>query len=520
MPSRSFAACLLLSALVLVQCSVPPTESPRPPEPRPSSDSTSTEDVSPTEWALALETRLASTQLPDPYPTLQTGSLSSSGPWLVFSDGEALWGTDGEVVHEIYRPPFLPTYGIGYSAAPSGGVLAFAASPPGSTQASPELELYFATFPQANPLAVSELLSQAQLAALSTEVPGDPQESWGEQWFRIEQMRAAISRPNGLAWSPDGRLLAFVAALHNTNTDLYVYDPRAGRVTRLTTGPYQTAQLLWSPTGKYIAHAATSDINIGRNGPLLIVDGLWAAEPSTITVTSLAGPGTELVQWIGPDTVLVSTAAEVPCASSGLTSVNVATGRTRTLWPGSFDSVAADPSTGTVLVGIDLPDESLAYADVCPPYEPNGLYLLRPESPPVRISDYENTLSVQPPIVWSDAGQSFMAKTPTGVAIVSPSGEVAVGADLENVPLPSPSLEYMAVEDSESALAILTPGGTVRTETTNPVCQAIWHPDGSAIYFTDRETLYAASAPNFATRPLFRSDGWGLCDSPFVWLTP
>ena len=522
MPSRSYAACLLLLPLVLVQCSSRPTESPRTPEPLPSSISTSTEDVSPTEWSAALETRLASTQPPGPYPTLQPGSLSPSGPWLVFSDGEALWGTDGSVIKEIYRPPFLPTYGIGYSPAPSGGLLAFAASPPGSAQGSPELVLYLATLPEARPSAVSELLSQAQLVALSTEVPGDPQESWGEQWFQIEQMRAAISRPNGLAWSPDGKLLAFAAALDAPNTDLYVYDTQAGSITRLTTGPYQTAELLWSPTGEYIAHSATSDINIGRNGPLLIVEGLWAAEPGTGAVTSLAGPGTELVQWIGPETVLLSTAAEVPCASSGLTSVNAATGETRILWPGSFDGVAADPSSGTVLVGIDLPDESLAYEEVCPPYEPNGLYLLRPDNPPVRIGDYKNTWTgLVPSIVWSAESQAFMAATPTGVAIISPSGEFAVGATgLENVPLPSPSLEYMAVEDAESTLAILTPGGTVRSEMTNPVCQAIWDPDGSAIYFTDRQTLYLAAAPDFATMALFRSDGWGLCSSPFVWLMP
>jgi hypothetical protein len=252
------------------------------------------------------------------------------------------------------------------------------------------------------------------------------------------------------------------------------------------------------------------------------VESIWAAEPATGAVISLAGEETEALQWIGPGTVLLATAPNMPCSFSGLTSINVLTGESRSVWPGSFDRAAADPVSGTVLVGVGLLDQSLAYEDVCPPWEPNGLYFLRPDTAPVRLGDYAEVFgSVQPSLVWSEDAGLFMAATPTGVIMVAPSGEMAIAASgLEHVPLPSPSGGFMAVEGRDTGLAILTPDGTVRLETPMTVCQAVWLPDGSALYFTDGDALYLASAPDFAAREVFRSDSWGLCSTPLALLTP
>ncbi len=50
-----------------------------------------------------------------------------------------------------------------------------------------------------------------------------------------------------LAWSPDGRFLAYVAATDGPSADIYVYDTQTSEVRRITDGPNQPELLGWSP---------------------------------------------------------------------------------------------------------------------------------------------------------------------------------------------------------------------------------------------------------------------------------
>jgi dipeptidyl aminopeptidase/acylaminoacyl peptidase len=67
------------------------------------------------------------------------------------------------------------------------------------------------------------------------------------------------------AWSPDGRLLAFVSNRTpepdaNDNTDLFVVAPRAGEAPRkLTTWEGADGSPVWSPDGRFLAYVAGGD---------------------------------------------------------------------------------------------------------------------------------------------------------------------------------------------------------------------------------------------------------------------
>jgi len=56
------------------------------------------------------------------------------------------------------------------------------------------------------------------------------------------------------AWSPDGRYLAFVAAIEGPSSYLYVYDSLYDTIERKSSGPNQAAEPIWSPNGAGIIH--------------------------------------------------------------------------------------------------------------------------------------------------------------------------------------------------------------------------------------------------------------------------
>jgi Tol biopolymer transport system component len=53
-----------------------------------------------------------------------------------------------------------------------------------------------------------------------------------QEGTRAADALEVVTRPDGLAWSPDGRFLAFNAALNNDNSDLYVLDTLNDRIDR------------------------------------------------------------------------------------------------------------------------------------------------------------------------------------------------------------------------------------------------------------------------------------------------
>ena len=87
----------------------------------------------------------------------------------------------------------------------------------------------------------------------------------------------------GLAWSPDGRRLAFVGALDGKSVDVYAYDTINRYFIRLTSGPTHACRLSWSPGGDYVLHEGFD--MIGMAGP--DIDGMWSARADGLGSVSL-----------------------------------------------------------------------------------------------------------------------------------------------------------------------------------------------------------------------------------------
>lgn len=107
-----------------------------------------------------------------------------------------------------------------------------------------------------------------------------------------------FSQPS-LAWSPDGRYVAYASGAPNTN--IFRADPaRQGNGDRLTTSPNPQLPASWSPDGKTLAYVEVDPLS----GP-----DIWlvsAGEPSVPPWPFLRTPFAELGPMISPDGRLVA----------------------------------------------------------------------------------------------------------------------------------------------------------------------------------------------------------------------
>ncbi|CAG0926566.1 hypothetical protein TFLX_00101 [Thermoflexales bacterium] len=126
-----------------------------------------------------------------------------------------------------------------------------------------------------------------------------------EAVYAAEQ--AAVAIGEDFAWSPDGRYLAFVAAIDGPSSDVYSYDRETGQILRLTDGPHQAAHLLWSPDSQWIVHEEVEvfggiDTDSGAQA-------VWAAAPDGSDNRKLYevedDRTTKLIDWLSPDTLLM-----------------------------------------------------------------------------------------------------------------------------------------------------------------------------------------------------------------------
>ena len=107
-----------------------------------------------------------------------------------------------------------------------------------------------------------------------------------------------INRSIGFSWSPNGRYLAFTAAIDGPTTDLYIYDTLVDQVRRLTDGPDMAIHPEWSQDSKWIIHRGDYG-----NAEGCTETGTWAAAVDGSEVKRLEiGSCFEITQWAGPET--------------------------------------------------------------------------------------------------------------------------------------------------------------------------------------------------------------------------
>jgi hypothetical protein len=122
--------------------------------------------------------------------------------------------------------------------------------------------------PNLEPVVDIELLGDAAL-----EAAGEFDPYWEDQDAPVvTRIRRSLGE---LLWSPNGRYLAFVAAMDGPSADVYVFDAESEAVRRLTSGPNQAHLMGWSPDSRWIVHASILYEDVE-----LVMEAVWAVSPA------------------------------------------------------------------------------------------------------------------------------------------------------------------------------------------------------------------------------------------------
>jgi dipeptidyl aminopeptidase/acylaminoacyl peptidase len=193
------------------------------------------------------------------------------------------WGTDENPEVRVVYPGetghryITDGYALAFGSDSRGrlpmviGEIAFPGTP---ERALYNQRLVMIVFPDLRPTEVAHLTSYYPMTSSPLRAAEVPTEV-----LYVAEV-AGWSRP---AWSPDGRYLAFVGAIEGPTSDLYVYDSAVGTIERLTSGPHQAAEPVWSPDGRGVLHYEY------RCRPLEIEP--YVCEPRALWWTPISGAG-------------------------------------------------------------------------------------------------------------------------------------------------------------------------------------------------------------------------------------
>lgn len=427
--------------------------------------------------------------LPTAPPPAQT---AAAGPWLVFlapaADDDAyeryLWAAEenGEGLIQL-----IPER-----------TLTFAAQPPG-TSSDETLIAYItqASF-ESNDVTLKLISYPSQAITTITPLVGDfPSDEAPNALYNL----ITAVEEGGLAWSPDGRLLAFVGAMDGVSVDVYLYDTLDGSIARLTDGPSQAFGLQWSPDGRYVVHKGFVFVGMGGAEP----SAMWAAQVNgerTVTLTAIAeddfGGYYELIGWRSPSEAILRNESYLANVSE-IRAVNLDTGGVRILQEGSYRDIAYAPEHDAVLL-VSWSSET--------------------EEPPLILSGAgeRQEIPVGPiaSVSWWPLYDSFFGLADNGMLYkISPDGQVEQlpspawkGMQAPGI-LPSPDNKtwawfnyefYSSYSELWIGEAMATPSQLQASDPVQPglwVRDISWAPDSRRLLALTNAGLWRADAPDF-----------------------
>jgi len=417
--------------------------------------------------------------------------LSPDGPWWVGAGPGGLWAAnaDGTMATTVTDYEFEANLDISGWAAPAGGRLAYVTSEDNAYHAM----LHIVKLPDFQEEAAIPLTTDATEPARDAAA-GNPE---------LDAV-SVVLRDDSLAWSPDGRWLAFNAMIEGPTSDLYVYDTADGEVTRLTDGPTQAAQPLWSPVGAQILHTALAGKNIDTG---MHVQAFWTADPEGGDVRLVNEGEDVMLGWINATEFAIHS-IDTLCGRRGLR-VRDPGGTDRVIWEGYFDQVAVSRGAGVALVAV-WEETATCDGDLGA-----GIYVVGTDgSAPLPVVEDKAT-----ELAWSDEAWLFFVATEAGTLAVAPSGDfidLAVPEEAFRFPEVAAGSKALAWHGNGAWLSNLTSGidDPPRQISTVRALRSQWSPDGSRLlYITADEMIHSALAPDYVpvsagTTPFTTDTAW------------
>ena len=429
-------------------------------------------------------------------PSFPNRPFSASGPWVVIASDDRLsaMNADGSGLTTLWD-----IYGEGLNIdelllypSPAGGHVAIIQIDQRFEGSAPILKLL--------ELPAGTLQTIANLMPKATQGGANGNDEATQVW-------AAVGLKNRLAWSSDGRWLAFNAAIEGPSADVYVYDTTNGRIARLTDGPDQSTDLAWSPDHGYIVHSVARSLYYGYSGIGYDMLGAWAVPPdpakSPLHLYDHAFLGFEnILGWLDDARYLGDSLDGEELGNCGyfnLRTVDVLKGEGPQLLAGHYSLRAFDPETGTALLVLwpTLKDFDCSISLEA------GVYLFDLGSREASLLP-EVVADAILGVTWSREAGLFFLSGGEELVGVDPTGKVSRFPSIEDLfdsaPVVRPGGDVWALPGGsvDGTLAVGTRAGQLIGLDVTDAHSPFWSPDGSWLFFFDSLHLYAAPAPSFA----------------------
>lgn len=425
----------------------------------------------------------------------------ADGPWLLYlspaGDALHLYDVEAKLTTEIQLPQPIVASDLvrGYSSQ-SGHLIMRA----GSSLNADELALYQIDLPSTDITKISPLLS----LVLQRKIVN-------EEGLRAPETLRAIISDDGLAWSPNGRFLAFTAALDNDSSDLYVYDTQNDRVERLNGLYSQNASPYWSPGSDWLVSQELGGYNQESGWRSEIVTGLRIPgfdDQNTLYLPISGSKGEIILGWINAQNFISYSLTDE--GAGNLQQVNVKNKKVTIIFEGLFDHAAFDPNNHSLAFSVGA--ENAMTQEML-----NGVYLLRPEDSFYqlqRAGDWEG-------LTW-DQGGMFVASGAQGCFAFSGQGEsllLSGEGDMRISPNGNWIIAWGDGENSAVGARLYQPPSdrALQTVIAEPVDNVLWRPDSLGFFIRTETAIYHLAFPGLT--PVVVEEGFSSdADQGIIWV--
>ncbi len=448
--------------------------------------------------------------------TIPERPLSQSGPWLLVYEFSGIWAlnADGSGLTRIvdWAAEGYPNYSVFLAPNPQDPIVAILAY---DTTLINFPILTLVSLPSGEVIYSTPLLSDSIEETLSDS----------DGYWQAKDVFATVGPYNRPVWSPDGRKLAFNAAIDGDSSDLYVYDVEAGTRTRLTSGPTQSLEPAWSPDGSTIVQGGAVETSWEKSGYGHGMDAVWAVLADGSGVRRLFKSeiwGYEnTLGWI-TDTIVVVDTLESYCPYTNLRTIDVETGETEVHWPNGYILRAFDSATNTVLISIQ--ENNLPILPECETTDPQGLYLIDLDEGSSQFLEID--LDADAEIQYAPNAGPFFIHTLEDLLTIQANGQT------ERFPAPERGYDPLVIApngsqwlfvDKQGQLWMGDDAGNLTRLYEGEVEEVTWSPNGDAVFFlTGEDMIYISRTPEFtptlvSADLIFPPAGFG---DNLIWVVP
>jgi hypothetical protein len=478
------------------------SSTPRPPSPTRTSD-----NLIPADMTAVNETQEAYERIllltPSPTPTLDV-PLNENGPWLVNRTLEDViaMNLDGTgltrmTVNPGPHSPFQGPQSMTITTSGNWLALTIGKHPDSRDGLNPEnapydlaiqlLRLPLGKYARVIPLLSTELIQQLK------------QDEVEPVWTFPDVFYTLLNSP--ILWSPNGRYLAFVAALDGPSSDLYVYDTATDQIRRLTSGPNEAFLLSWSPDSRWILHVEATSYSTRTvlTSAYPRAKAVWIASPDGSQVRKIHDADDEMIEvqgWLSPNVYVEQTYLDWSPYYTNIRTVDILNRELASIFP-CFGSVIGTTTDDDIALWSFGYDEDWIYRFpqyTCDDPLAEGFYALKDGNMIPLSYDPEKAH-------WKEPLEKFIVYVPGGIEIWDLSGQLTMAFSVGNCdPQVSPDRQWLAfwspcgknLQHTESILLYNSQGDFVK-EYDLQVDRFSWKQDSSGIYFEVGDQLWFQS---------------------------